>query len=142
MRVVRVECRVPRWNEIDTPTSSQADFHSRLISALRNPRPVLGLMKTNEYLRTKVPGDIVDVLSSAEMPRTFSNRYAYSNLGLLISDWHDLPTAEARRGLIRELFFPASESLKSKYGKSNNYWLPWLWIRQVFGGLAHRLTLR
>jgi hypothetical protein len=101
-----------------------------------------GLTRANECFGTAVPEEIMRILASPEVPPTLRRRYAQSNLGLLIDDWRQLPDARARRALLGELFLPSSESLLHKYGKQNLGWVPLLWLRQVFGGLVQRISLR
>jgi len=101
-----------------------------------------GLSRSFECFGTVLPDDVTDNLASPETPRTLSCRYAESNLGLLIDDWKNLPDSQTRRALIRELFLPTGDSLLDKYGKQERWWLPLLYLRQVFGSLAQRLTLR
>ena len=101
-----------------------------------------GLNTSRACFGSVLPSDAMNKLSSAEMPSTLARRYAHSNLGLLIDDWKSLPDSRARRELIRELFLPNGESLLRKYHKEERWWLPLLYLRHVFGGLTHRLTLR
>ncbi len=97
-----------------------------------------GLSLAQDCFGTVIPGEVLSVLESTEHP----HRFAHSNLALLIDDWKQLPTFAARRAMLRELFLPSGESLLRKYRKENRNWLPLLYIRQVFDGLAQRLTLR
>ena len=101
-----------------------------------------GLTRSQECFGTDLPSDIMVKLAAPEKPRSIACRYARSYLALFIDDWKQLPDSQARRTLVRELFLPSGESLMHKYGKEDRRWLPLLWLRQVFGGLAQRLSLR
>jgi hypothetical protein len=74
------------------------------------------------------------------MPQSI-RRLAHSNLWLLIADWKELPTAVDRCALLRELCFPSPQLLLRRYHKTNQMWLPVLYLRQIFGGIVKRLTL-
>jgi len=101
-----------------------------------------GLNKSSEYFGTVLSTEVMDRLGESEMPRTLIRRYSESSLGLLVDDWINLPGSKPRHALLSELFLPSVDSLMDRYGKNNRSWLPLLWLRQVFGGLAQRLMLR
>jgi hypothetical protein len=118
------------------------DFADRAVRLNIQMSCLDGLIRSRACLGTVLPDDVMDKLASPETPRTLSHRYAESNLGLLIDDWKNLSDSQARRALVRELFLPTGDSLLDKYGKHERWWLPLLYLRQVFGGLAERLTLK
>jgi hypothetical protein len=101
-----------------------------------------GLAKARACFRTKISSQVMGVLETAEIPNTLSRRFAESQLGLLIDDLKCLPDRRSRWALFRELFYPSGASLLQKYGKQNKIWLPWLYLKQIFGGTWARLTLR
>jgi hypothetical protein len=101
-----------------------------------------GILRSSDRFGTSLPQELMAVLALPEAPSTFSRRYAQSNLGLLVDDWRRLPDFRARRALLRELFLPSAASLLHNYGKEDRRWLPILWLRQVFGGLAQRILFR
>jgi hypothetical protein len=101
-----------------------------------------GLELSMECFGTDLPEKVIQKLQLPELPETLSKRYQYSNLGLLVDDWKHLPDSRARMNLLGELFFPASDSLMTRYKKNNRGWLPVLYVRQVVGSLVQRLLLR
>ena len=101
-----------------------------------------GLKRSCDCFGARLHRDLVSSLDVPEQKQTFSSRYARSNLGLLVDDWKALANWQSRQNLVRELFLPSHASLMNKYGKEDVRWLPLLWIRQVVGGLAQRLSLR
>ncbi len=80
------------------------------------------------------------VISRLQKPEN-SQKYAYSNLALLADDWKCLPGLGAKTGLIYELFVASPEALMIKFDKSSRVWLPFLHLRQIFGGIVKRLSL-
>jgi hypothetical protein len=96
-----------------------------------------GLSLAQKCFATEFPGELLPFLN---MPQSI-RRLAHSNLWLLIADWKELPTAVDRCALLRELCFPSPQLLLRRYHKTNQMWLPVLYLRQIFGGIVKRLTL-
>jgi len=97
-----------------------------------------GLLTAKECFRTFVPDEVIQTLKKPEL----SGGFASSNLALLIDDFRVLRDWPARSGLLRELFFPSPDALLERYEKRSRAWIPILYARQVFGGLARRLSLQ
>lgn len=103
-----------------------------------------GLKAAQLRFRSRQAQVLIDRLAAYRpvIRKTHRNRFATSNLALLIDDMKCLPNARARAALLRELFLPTPAELMEKYNKSNRNWLPWLYAQQLLGGIAKRLSLQ
>jgi len=102
-----------------------------------------GLLIAQDCFHTNIPREVVEDLMGHEASSyaAWRRRFAHSNLSLLIDDFRVLPSFRSRWGLLRELFFPSSDSLMRRYKKTNRMWLPYLYLNQVLGGIVRRLSL-
>jgi len=101
-----------------------------------------GLRRAQHCFHTQLPGQLQEQLRESGTAGPDKGRLGGSHLGLLAHDWFELPGLRARLGLLKELFLPSGADLLHRYGKKNGLWLPWLYLRQVVGGVYTRLTLR
>jgi len=97
-----------------------------------------GLLKSRDSFSTEIPPGFIAAL---EASHPVQGRFASSNLALLIDDLRCLPGLRSRSILLKELFLPSPSALMARYEKGNRAWLPILYIRQVLGGVAKRLSL-
>jgi len=97
-----------------------------------------GLLKSRDSFSTEIPPGFIPAL---EASHPVQGRFASSNLALLIDDFRCLPGLRSKSNLLKELFLPAPSALMARYEKGNRAWLPILYIRQVVGGVAKRLSL-
>jgi len=100
------------------------------------------LLKSGGCFAFSAPARVMDLLKTPGPPKSQSRRLAESQLGLLLDDWQELANGRTRIELLKELFLPPGQQLLRKYGKSNKFWLPLLYVRQILGGLYDRLSFR
>ena len=101
-----------------------------------------GLNQSQVCFKTDVSPGVKRQLESPDRPQSFPRRYSESHLSLLIDDLKALPDWNSRLALLGELFLPSPDFLMMRYGRVNRFWLPLLYLRQVFGGIVKRLSLR
>ncbi len=101
-----------------------------------------GLAVCMQRFGTAVPHWLLQALAEAERVAPARSRFQTSQLKLLMDDFAQLPAGKSRRGLVRDLFTPPQDSLLRRYGKTHAVWLPFLYCRQIVGGIVSRMMLR
>lgn len=101
-----------------------------------------GVLRAQECFLTRIPEPVLARLRTPESPPSMPRRFFESQLGLLRDDWTELKEPGARFELLRELFMPSGRFLLHKYRKNSKWWLPFLYIRQIVGGVFARLTFK
>lgn len=99
-----------------------------------------GILAARERFHTAVDADTLAGLAAGSVPSSLSARFGGTYLGLVIDDMVHLPDTRSRIGLLRELLFPEAQALLRRYGKSQNGWLPLLYVRHWLRGLVVRAT--
>ena len=98
--------------------------------------------KASLYFATRVPAKVQEVLLLPGPDRSPFQRFSRSQLALIFDDLKELPDAASRWELVREFLFPSEKYLLTRYGKEGRGWLPFLYLRYVFGGFFSRVFLR
>jgi len=101
-----------------------------------------GVLRARERFGTEFPQQLLEMLTQSEAGASGKARLADSNLALLADDLRVLPGMRSTLKLIKELFLPPADSLLREAGRTSPLWLPWLYVQQVLGGVAKRLSLR
>ncbi len=101
-----------------------------------------GLAASRQRFGTAVPRWLGQALAEAARLAPARSRFQTSQLKLLMDDFAQLPAGKSRRGLVRDLFTPPQDSLLRRYGKTHAVWLPFLYCRQIVGGIVSRMMLR
>lgn len=128
---------------LDAMTPGQlAEFAGRAVHKKVQAACLDGLEQAKARFHTEIPAAMLVQLATAEPLATLSRRFHASNLSLLMDDLRCLPGMRSSLGLLGELFFPSPDSLMSKYGRKNRFWLPLLYLQQLLGGMVRRLSLR
>lgn len=98
-----------------------------------------GLSSSRHALGTRIPAAVLERLAcagSVELPAT------YLKGGRLRREWMDF-CAQGERGrklrYLRETVFPPADYMRSRFPDARMAWLPWLYARRAFGGIASRL---
>ncbi len=75
--------------------------------------------ETRYRFATKVPEEIISILSSSPEKDSLKRKFRASFFGLIVDDLCCLPDTKTQFALIRELLFPPPDELLRKYGKVN-----------------------
>jgi hypothetical protein len=63
-------------------------------------------------------------------------------MALMLDDLRSLEGGRIRVAYCREYLFPPKSYLLQRYGKTQTYWLPVLYLRYVLGGVFEKVVLR
>jgi len=100
-----------------------------------------GLRRAGQLFYPACPTRVLDALDPgrrAEPPYTYLHASALQR-GFL--DFRSLEGTARKLRFLRELLFPPAAYMRSQYADVRPDWLPWLYARRAFNGLAKRLRV-
>jgi len=96
-----------------------------------------GVDATVSAFHSRVPENLNRILSQV----TSAKPLIGDPVTILWQSFQSLPDLKSRRTFLRQLFFPSAEYMRKKYPNSG-MWLPFLYARRAFEGLASRMKIR
>jgi hypothetical protein len=100
-----------------------------------------GMEHTRDYFHTEFPQEVIAALrraSAAELPAIYLGG---SRLRQQWMDFRAISGTGNKLRFLRESLFPSEAYIRHKYPEARPSWLPWLYVRRAFGGVAKKLRL-
>jgi len=95
-----------------------------------------GIVAARECFATQLPEKLDHALRQEIRPGPVSGYLHASRISRFVRDVLAVPGIAGKAGFLQEHIFPARDYMQDKYRGSAFTWLPWLYLRRLFGGLS------
>jgi hypothetical protein len=100
------------------------------------------LVKVREAFATPIPSSVLEALGAPGPMEPSAHLLTGGRVRPMVDDFFAFDSARDRLQWVKELAFPSARYMRTKYPEMPNAWLPLLYVRRGFSGIARLISPR